>query len=113
MDEEVDPGAKTTLICDWGLIVVGLPDESTRLTPNCELALVAARKMSCCGAPCGTTEGEMPLKVMLPAWTTVTAACAARGVSGLDKAQAATVLAALIGVGVGNGAAPGTASGTV
>src|SRR5260370_33126056 len=107
MDEEVDPGAKTTLICDWGLIVVGLPDESNRLTPNCELALVAARKMSCCRAPCGTTEGEMPLKVMLPAWTTVTAACAARELSTLEQARTVTIPAAVTGAAVEDGGTPG------
>ena len=74
MEVEVDPAAKTTLICVWGLMVVAFPEESMRLTPICESALAAARKMSCCRAPWGAIEGEMPLKVMSPAVTRVTAA---------------------------------------
>ncbi len=49
MDEEVDPAAKTTLICDWGIDT--LPWGPMSVTPICEVALVAARKMSCCKPP--------------------------------------------------------------
>src|SRR5260370_6475306 len=113
MDVEVDPAAKTTLICVWGSTVVALPEESTRLTPSCELALVAARKMSCWRAPWGAMEGEIPLKVMSPAVTRVTAAGALRASSTLEKAKTVTIPAALTGVVVEAGAAVGTAAGAL
>ena len=111
MDVEVDPAAKTTLICVCGLMVVLMPDESKRLTPICELPLVAARKMSCWRAPWAATDGEIPLKVMFPAWTMVTAACAIRALSTLEKAKTVTMPAAFTGVVVEDGAAAGTAAG--
>src|SRR5260370_32314963 len=113
MGVEVVPGAKNTLICVWGSTVVALPEESTRLTPSCELALVAARKMSCWRAPWGAIEGEIPLKVMLPAVTRVTAACAMRALSTLEKANTVTMPAALTGVVVEDGAAVVTAAGAL
>src|SRR5438046_9067967 len=111
MEVEVEPAAKTTLICVWGLMVVAFPEESMRLTPICESALAAARQMSCWRAPWGATEGEMPLKGMSPAMTRVTAACAMRAVSTSEKAKTVTLPAALTGSVVAVEAAAGTAGG--
>src|SRR5713226_1022524 len=113
MDVEVDPAAKTTLICVWGSIVVDLLDESTRVTPVCESAPVAARKISCCKPPWGATDGEMPVKAMSLALMMVTAACAMRALSTLENAKTVTMPAALTGVVVEDGAAVGTAAGAL
>ena len=91
MDVEVAPAAKTTLICAGSIVTLGVifvhaESVGSKVTPICEVALVAARKMSCWRPPCGAMEGEMPLKVMSPALTMVTAACAMRALSTFEKA---------------------------
>ncbi len=58
-------------------------------------------------------DGEIPLKVMLPALTMVTAACAMRALSTFEKAYTVTIPAAFTGVVVEAGAAVGTAAGAV
>src|SRR5437016_7651840 len=69
--------------------------------------------MSCWRAPWAATDGEIPLKVMSPAVTMVTAACAMRALSTLEKAKTVTMPAALTGAVVEDGAAVGTAAGAL
>ena len=61
------------------------------VTPIWDVALVAFRKISCWKAPCGATEGEMPLKVIFPAATIVMAACAPRAGSIVETAKIVAV----------------------